>query len=346
MADTRFYNRSGPFTLTKLVALGQCQINSSVPSEISEDAEFCDVAALDQAHSTHIGVLHNAKYAKSLEACQAGAIITEPGLVDKVPASSIALVSNSPYRTFALIAKAFYPEAFSQATAAPQGGDESVDATAKIGQNCRFEAGVRIGPNAEIGDGVLIAANSVIGSGVVIGDGSMIGANATITHSRIGRQVSIYPGARIGQPGFGFFMDEKGHIPVPQIGRVIIEDGVEIGANTTIDRGSLKDTIIGAGARIDNLVQIAHNVEIGRGCVVVSQVGISGSTKVGDFTAIGGQAGLTGHLMIGKRARIAAQSGVMRDVEDGATIGGSPAVVASQWHRQSVALAKLAKGGK
>ena len=342
MADQRFFTRSKPFTLAKLVEIGQCQLHTPVPSEVSEGTEFVGVAPLEQANKDQITVLHNKKYLKDLLISKAGVVILHPSNVSHATQNITILLSESPYRAFALIAAAFYPDAFSVAM---NSYDQPIHPSAKLGANCQIEPGVVIGANAEIGNNVYIAANSVIGKSVTIGEGTAIGANVTISHSLIGRNVVIYPGAKIGQAGFGFYMDESGHIQVPQLGRVIVEDGVEIGSNTTIDRGSLQDTIIGAGARIDNLVQIAHNVQIGKGCVIVAQVGISGSTKVGDYCAIAGQAGLTGHLNIGARAKIAAQSGVMRDIKDGVVVGGSPAVAASQWHRQTVALAKIAKRG-
>jgi UDP-3-O-[3-hydroxymyristoyl] glucosamine N-acyltransferase len=183
----------------------------------------------------------------------------------------------------------------------------------------------------------------VIGPGVVLGEDCIVGACASITHSIVGKRVNIYPGVRIGQDGFGFAMGPQGHAKVPQLGRVIIQDDVEIGANTTIDRGAGPDTIIGSGTKIDNLVQIGHNVQLGRGCVIVAQVGISGSTRLGDFVAVGGQAGLTGHLHIGAGARIAGQSGVMRDIEPGGTVGGSPAVPMADWLRQSALIGQMAR---
>jgi len=177
----------------------------------------------------------------------------------------------------------------------------------------------------------------------VLGADVRVGANVSISHALIGARVRLYPGVRIGQDGFGFALDPARFIKVPQLGRVIIEDDVEVGANTTIDRGAVPDTIIGAGTMIDNLVQIGHNVQIGRGCVLVSQVGISGSTRLGDHVMIGGQAGLSGHLTIGSGARIGAQAGVMRDVAPGETVLGAPALPMREFFRQVAALQRLAK---
>ena len=184
---------------------------------------------------------------------------------------------------------------------------------------------------------------AVIGDGVVLGAECRIGAHATLSHALLGDRVVVYPGARIGQDGFGFAATGEEFLSVPQLGRVVIEDDVEIGANTTIDRGSLHDTRIGAGSRLDNLVQIGHNVRLGRGCVIVSQVGISGSTILEDHVMVGGQAGLTGHLRIGRRARIGAQAGVMADVPVGADVVGSPAQPVREFFRHVAVLRRLVR---
>jgi len=196
---------------------------------------------------------------------------------------------------------------------------------------------VEIGPRCRIGP------SAVIGDGVVLGAECHIGAHATISHALLGARVVVYPGARIGQDGFGFGIAEDGFVSMPQLGRVVLEDDVEIGANTTIDRGSLHDTVIGAGSRLDNLVQIGHNVRIGRGCVIVSQAGISGSTVLEDHVMVAGQAGLTGHLRIGRRARIGAQAGVMSDVPVGADVVGSPAQPAREFFRHVATLRRLVR---
>ncbi len=199
-----------------------------------------------------------------------------------------------------------------------------------------------IGPGAAIGKRCAIGANTVIGASVVLGDDVRVGANATLSYCIVGSRVRIYTGVRIGQDGFGFAPDPDAPVKVPQLGRVIVGDDVEIGANTTIDRGAGPDTIIGSGTMIDNLVQIGHNVQIGRGCVLVSQVGISGSTRLGDYVMIGGQGGLTGHLMIGDGAKIGAQAGVLRDVKAGEVVLGSPSIPIREFHYMTTYLRRLA----
>ncbi len=341
MADRRFFKNCGPLTLKELAKLGQAEVFQPSTQGVDLSTPFVDVAPMHEAQANHVTVLHNPKYQDQLAHSRAGVCIVDPQHSTLVPSSAVALISKTPYRSYALIAAAFYPNAFDMQCGQIQG--PAISPSAKIGTGCLLEPGVVIGELAEIGTGVAIAANTVIGPGVVIGDNCKIGANVTLTHSLIGRGVVIYPGARIGQAGFGFYMDEAGHIQVPQLGRVIVEDGVEIGSNTTIDRGSGADTIIGAGCRLDNLIQIAHNVQLGKGCVIVAQVGIAGSTKIGDFSVIAGQVGIAGHLTIGKGVKVAAQSGVMRDIPDGGIVGGSPAVSAQLWHRQIISLQRLAK---
>lgn len=336
MADPRFFTNAGPFTLAQLA-----EISGAAPAEgVNPQAVFTDVAPLEQAAADQVSFLDNRKYVAAFQASTAGLCVIAPEMADKAPAGMALLLSPDPYRAYARIAQAFYPVPAPEPWVAPTA---FIDPSAKLGEGCRVEPGAVIGPKAEIGARCRIGANVVIGQGVVLGDECTIGANATISHALVGAKVNIYPGARIGQDGFGFAMGPQGHLKVPQLGRVVIGNNVEIGANTTIDRGAGPDTVIGDGSMIDNLVQIGHNVQLGRGCVIVAQVGISGSTRMGDFVAAGGQAGITGHLKIGSGARIAAQAGVMRDVAPGETVGGAPAVPMADWLRQSAILGKMAR---
>jgi len=334
MADSRFFTVAGPFTLEALAGIsGATRHGEGDPSTL-----FVDVAPLDSAGPEHVSFLDNRKYLDAFRASRAGLCVVAPAMADKAPEGMALLLADDPYRAYARIAQAFYPVVPPVPWQAPTAW---VDPSASVGEGCRVEPGAVIGARAEIGRRCRIGANAVIGDGVVVGDDCTIGAGATVSHAVLGRRVAIYPGARIGQDGFGFAMGPQGHLKVPQLGRVVIGDGVEIGANTTIDRGAGPDTVIGDGCMIDNLVQIGHNVHLGRGCVLVSQVGVSGSTHLGDFVAAGGQAGLTGHLHIGSGARIAAQSGVMRDIAPGETVGGSPAVSMADWLRTSALLSRM-----
>ncbi|MBX9634404.1 MAG: UDP-3-O-(3-hydroxymyristoyl)glucosamine N-acyltransferase [Magnetospirillum sp.] len=334
MADPRFFTVAGPFSLARLAEISGAEMASGADPM----AEFRDVASLDQAGPGEISFLDNRKYAAAFLASKAGAVIVHPDMADKAPAGMALLLSKDPYRAYAKVAQAFYPQPAPEPWVAPSA---VIDPTAKLGAGCRVEHGAVIGARAEIGQRCRIGVNAVIADGVVMGDDCIIGATATLQCAMIGSRVNIYPGARIGQDGFGFAMGPQGHLRVPQLGRVIIGDDVEVGANTTIDRGAGPDTVIGSGSMIDNLVQIGHNVQLGRGCVIVAQVGISGSTKLGDFAAAGGQAGIAGHLTIGPGARIAAQAGVLRDIGPRETVGGTPAVPQMEWLRQSAVLSKL-----
>jgi UDP-3-O-[3-hydroxymyristoyl] glucosamine N-acyltransferase len=211
----------------------------------------------------------------------------------------------------------------------------------------RIEPGAVVGREAQIGRGTVIAAGAVVGYRVTIGRGCYIGPGASVIHALVGDRVIIHAGVRIGQDGFGFAMGPQGHLKVPQVGRVIIQDDVEIGANSCVDRGALKDTIIGEGTKIDNLVQIGHNVVIGRHCVIVGQVGISGSTELGDFVVMGGQSGAVGHIRIGSGAQIAGGSHATADIPPGARMGGTPAVPMIEFGRQIAILKRMGRrGGK
>jgi UDP-3-O-[3-hydroxymyristoyl] glucosamine N-acyltransferase len=306
-----------------------------------------DVAALDEAGPDDLAFLDNPRYLDDFKATRAGAALVAPRYAAQAPAGCAALATSQPYRAMAQVMSRLYPQAVRPRSSF---GETGVSPAAFIHSAARLEPGVIvdpgavIGPGAEIGAGTLIGPNAVIGPQVRIGRDSVVGAQTTIACALIGDRVIIHPGAHIGQDGFGFAMGPRGHLKVPQVGRVIIQDDVEIGAGVTIDRGANRDTIIGEGAKIDNLVQIGHNVVIGRHCVLVSQSGVSGSTVIGDFAALGGQAGLTGHLKIGAGAQIAAQAGVMTDVPAGERWSGAPARPLREFFREVAAIRKLAGG--
>ncbi|MGH6989460.1 MAG: UDP-3-O-(3-hydroxymyristoyl)glucosamine N-acyltransferase [Stellaceae bacterium] len=340
MADPRFFAVAGPFSVAEIAdRVGAVIAGAAAPALLLRD-----VAPLDAAGADQLAFLDNRKYLAAFRATKAGAVLVHPALAGEAPAGLCLLVTERPYRAYALAAQAFYPEPPPEPGIAPSA---VIDPSARIGDGTRIEAHAVIGAHAELGRQCHIGPGVVIGAAVVLGDEARVGANASISHALIGARVRIYPGARIGQDGFGFSAEADGFVKVPQLGRVVIGDDVEIGANVTIDRGAGPDTVIGNGSMIDNLVQIGHNVRIGRNCVLVAQVGISGSTQLGDYVMIGGQGGLTGHLTIGDGARIAAQSGVAHDVPAGTAVMGSPAVPIKLHHRQVAALKRLAvkKGG-
>jgi UDP-3-O-[3-hydroxymyristoyl] glucosamine N-acyltransferase len=336
MADPRFFDRAGPFTLDALCAVSGAKLLHPAAGK----RLYRDVAPLETAGPEDVSFLENRKYIEAFLRSRAGAAFVDEKAAEQAPPGMALLVSKEPYKAYALAARAFYPPAQIIAGRAPSAIIDPaavVPEDCYIGPNVVVERGVRLGRRCSIG------ANTVMAAGVEIGDDCRIGANVTLSHCLIGSRVVVHPGVRIGQDGFGFAPDPKAPIKVPQLGRVLVGDDVDIGANTTIDRGSGHDTIIGSGSMIDNLVQIGHNVVLGRCCILAGQVGISGSTKLDDFVMIGGQGGLAGHLHIGKGARIAAKSGLMRDVPAGETVCGSPAVRLSDFMRQTAVLQRLAK---
>jgi len=333
MGDARFFLRAGPHRASAVAKAAGGTIAAGL-----EDVTLHGVAPLQSATPRDLSFLDNRRYADALAATQAGAVLVHPELLHRVPLGCIAIVTDAPYLGWARATALFHPAPSVRPGIHPAA---VVHPTARIDPAAEIGPLALIGADAEIAAGCRIGPGVVIGDGVVLGEDCRIGAQASLSHALIGKRVYIYPGARIGQEGFGFATGPAGMVSVPQLGRVLIEDDVEVGANTTIDRGSAQDTVIGMGTRIDNLVQIGHNVRIGRFCVIVAQVGISGSTTLEDFVVIGGQAGIAGHLTIGRKARLAAQSGAMADVPAGAEMAGSPAQPARSFFRQVAALKRF-----
>lgn len=336
MGDPRFFSRSSPHALSAIALTAR----GTAPAL---NRMFSGVAPLQSATRDEVSFLDNRRYAPALDTTKAGAVIVHPDMRDRVPAGTIPIVTTAAYEGWARVAALFHPAEPARPGIHPSAlvaEGACVDVSAEIGPFVVIETGADIGP------GCRIAPFACIGSGVTIGPECRIGAHASLSYAHLGSRVYIYPGARIGQEGFSFATTETGFLSIPQLGRVVIGDDVEVGANSTIDRGSTRDTVIGSGSRLDNLVQIGHNVQMGRCCVIVAQVGIAGSTMLEDFVQVGGQAAMAGHLHVGRGAQIGAQAGVMSDVPAGAVLLGSPAQPRQAFFRQIATLRRLVRGPK
>ena len=325
--DPRFFAQSGPQTLARVADEVGGTLVGGAPGHLM----LVGVAPLQAARPDQVSFLDNKRYASALAASAAGAVILHPDMQRHLPPGTVGILTPEPYLGWARVAALFHPEKPANPGIHPSA---CVAPDAEIGEGCEIGPMVVIGAGARIGPRCRIGAQTVIGPSVQIGADARIDCHVSLSHALLGDRVRLLPGVRIGQDGFGFAMGAQGFVSVPQLGRVVIEDDVDIGANTTIDRGSAQDTVVGAGTRIDNLVQIAHNVQIGRCCVIVAQVGISGSAILEDFVMLGGQAGVVGHARLGRRARIGAQAGVISDVEAGAEFVGSPAQNSWDFFRQ------------
>ncbi len=334
MADPRFFKRAGPFRLRELAAAANAELSQGADPE----RLIHDVAPLDSANGEQVSFLDNKRYLPKLGGSGAGACLLEPAYVERAPPGMALLVTRKPYRGYALVTQLFYPRPRVAAGIHPTA---VVHAEARIADSAAVAAYAVVEAGAEIGERCSIGAHSVVGAGVVIGEDTVIGTHVSLEYCLIGRGCQIHAGARIGARGFGFTLDPEGFLDVPQVGRVVIGNGVEIGANSTVDRGAAPDTVIGDGTRIDNLVQLGHNVQVGRNCILIAQSGVAGSTKLMDYVTLAAQAGIAGHLTLEKGAKVAAKSGVMRDVQAGETVGGIPAMplrdffrLVVSWQRQ------------
>ena len=342
MADPRFFKNLGPFTLARICEKAGIALADGVDGAF----EVFDLAGLAAAGPRHLTFFSGAASQRDVfAASQAGVcLVPQAGKRPQAPAGMILLEAASVSRAFAAIAALFYPE-HSQ----PRWRQEQpVSPDARLGPGVELAPGVVIAAGAEIGEGTRLGPGTVIGPGVAVGRHCEIGAGVTISHAYIGDRVTILPGAHIGQPGFGFATTGEDYLKIPQLGRVIIQDDVEIGSATTIDRGALGDTVIGEGSKLDNLIMIGHNCQIGRHCVIAGQTGLAGSVVLEDGVVLAGQVGLGDHTRVGAKARMGARAGTGSAIflEGGQDYGGAPAKPVREWARELHAVTRLAKPRK
>ena len=334
MPDSRFFHTSSPIPLGETAAL----VGATLVDSSARDIGIASVTPLARAALDSVTFFSDRRYLEDLRQTEARACFVTAANADALPPGCIPLVVANPHAAFALAADKFYRPHVHPVDS------PTLHPTAEIGEGVVLAHRVVIGPGVKIGAGSTIGANTVIGPGVCIGRDCQIGANVVMGFALIGDRVKIFSGAVIGEAGFGVTGGANGAMDVPQLGRAILQDGVTLGALSCVDRGAWDDTVIGENTKIDNMVQIAHNVRVGRNCMFAAQVGISGSTVVGDGAVFGGRAGFADHLTIGAGARIAALAGVMKDVPAGETWCGAPARPIRRFMRETAWVARHAYG--
>jgi UDP-3-O-[3-hydroxymyristoyl] glucosamine N-acyltransferase len=335
MINTDFHNILGPHSVETLSNM----INAKMYN-IDNQRLISGVADVEHAEKGDITfIVFNNTLGKLINSNASACIINK---YDKniVPNHMVCLEVKNPHAAYAIIAQKFYPKDKFIPKVSP---NAEVPDKYKLSNKIRIDPFVVIEENAIIDDNVWIGSGSYIGKGVKIGYGTRIHSNVSLECAEIGKNVLLYSGVRVGQSGFGFAPTAQGHVVIPQVGKVVIGNNVEIGANSCIDRGSYGPTIIGEGTFIDNLVHIAHNVKIGKYCAIAGQVGIAGSTRIEDYCMFGGQVGIGGHITIGKGTQAGGQAGITKDLKEGSKVSGTPAIPLSQYHRQSIILQKLIK---
>ncbi|WP_398466722.1 UDP-3-O-(3-hydroxymyristoyl)glucosamine N-acyltransferase [Tardiphaga sp.] len=342
MALPTFFKQSPSLTLAEIATSTKARLVDASRA----DHVITGVAALDEAGPHHLTFFENVRYADQLARTQAGAVLVSEGFKGEIPAHVAVLRTRRPFAAFVELACEMQPDALRPASGFEVTGISEqaiIHPTAQLEDDVTVDPLAVIGPDVEIGSGTIIGSGAVIAAGVKIGRDCNIGAGSVLQFTLIGNNVLVHPGCKFGQDGFGFVFGRDKHIKVPQTGRVLIQNDVEVGAGTTIDRGSLRDTVIGEGTKIDNQVQIGHNVTIGRHCVIAAKCGLAGSLTIGDNVALGAMVGLNNHITIGDGAQVAAMAGVKDSIPPRARWGGIFARPTKQWFREILAVEKLAR---
>jgi UDP-3-O-[3-hydroxymyristoyl] glucosamine N-acyltransferase len=332
MPDPRFFITREPITLAAAAERIGGRIVRGDPGQLIADA-----ATLARATASSVAFAADEKWKAQLAATQAGVVLVPPRLVEGAPSHCAVLESAWPQASWAMLAACLHPPR-------PFAGDVAmVDPSAELEEGVSIAIGAIVGPGARIGRGSSVGPGAIIGAGVSIGRDCRIGPRAVIGFALIGDRVTISAGAVVGEAGFGAAGGPSGVVDVPQLGRVILQDGVSLGAQTCVDRGAFEDTVVGENTKVDNLVHIAHNCRIGRNCVMAAFTGIAGSVEVGDGVAFGGRAGIADHVVIGGGASIAGGAGVIGNVPAGETWAGYPARPIRQWLRESATVARMTR---
>ncbi len=345
MTDPNFFPPSRRMTVGEVAEI----TGARLLDQADADRIIARLSSLNESGPDALVYVESKQHVAALGQISATALLCPPSCIGLTPPGIALLVTDRPHKAYVVVARLMFPDA---AQPTPTAGGRGISPAAHVAPDAQLEddvtiePGAVVGARAVIGRGTVIGPNAVVGHDCRIGRNCHVGAGTSVEHALVGDRVLMGPGVRIGHDGFGFLPGARLPEKVPQLGRVVIQDDVEIGANSTVDRGAIDDTIVGEGTKIDNLVQIAHNVRIGRGCLIAGQVGISGSVKLGDGVMLGGGVGIADHVSVGAGAAVAASAGVMHDIPAGQKWGGTPAQPLADTMREFAILRRLVRDSR